>query len=353
MKRKAPALVAVLLFSLFLLPAADTLRTMQLRSPLKNIAYSGEFSDVIVNSAAFPFRTDNLNFYFSSELGEKYSRVPFADREKFPGIQNLGINNTISFGSNNLVLSGAINQGISDRTYNSEEDALFFDIDSYFRLQVDFAYRLNFFAFGARLEGGNQSRREQRPVDSLNDILANTFFERFQPVPNSEYFAAGVSTFFQFSWLNLTLTVDELIKVGTDGNLVANWSQIADSLCFGLGFESPRYKEDGNLHFIRCRLGLGFEHFLSTENAVSEVSADINVQLLPDVSVILGAGIRNRQILGEALRNLSREETLQTFELKGKFLAGSVSLSVSYPLSFYDGWNDELIEFGIKGAFYI
>ena len=229
---------------------------------------------------------------------------------------------------------------------------MYFDINSYYQLQVDFAYRFDFFSMGVRLEGGNQSQRIQRKISSIADVFANMLFEKYTPVSNSEYFIAGASTFFKVSDFNFTFTADELIKVVNMGKLVSSWQQIYESLSVGLSYESPKYREDGNLQFVRFRTGLSLEHFLSTESPVNEFSTDINLQLLPDLSIILGASLRNYQPLFNALSQFSMENTVQALELKVKFFVGSISFKVLTPLSIYQKWENNALSFNVTGALY-
>ena len=350
MKRKVYLILLALSLLLLPLTAARTLRTDLLKSPLKNIAYSGEYTDGIVNSAAFPFRTDGLSFYFASQVGETYFETPFKNNESLSGLQNLALNSLVSFGSSSLFLSGDIEFGLGNRNIINSE--LYFDINSYYQLQVDFAYRFDFFSMGVRLEGGNQSQRIQRKISSIADVFANMLFEKYTPVSNSEYFIAGASTFFKISDFNFTFTADELIKVVNMGKLVSSWQQIYESLSVGLSYESPKYKNDGNLQFVRFRTGLSFEHFLSAESPVNEFSTDVNLQLLPDLSIILGTSLRNYQSLSQLIPNFSMENTVQAIELKFKFFVGSLSFKVVMPISIYQKWEDNALSFNITGALY-
>ena len=177
-------------------------------------------------------------------------------------------------------------------------------------------------------------------------------FEKYTPVSNSEYFIAGASTFFKVSDFNFTFTADELIKVVNMGKLVSSWQQIYESLSVGLSYESPKYKNDGNLQFVRFRTGLSFEHFLSAESPVNEFSTDVNLQLLPDLSIILGTSLRNYQSLSQLIPNFSMENTVQAIELKFKFFVGSLSFKVVMPISIYQKWEDNALSFNITGALY-
>ncbi len=321
-----------------------------LESPLKNIAYAREYSDGIINSAAFSFKTDDIRFYISQDISERYAQAPFKAQESFSGLQNFSLGTLFSFGSDHLMLTGSIDSGVTNK--NIIDGKPYYDFNTFNKLQLDASLRYKFISFGFRMEGGNLNQRAQRGVSSFSDIAANMFFEKFSSVPGSEYFNTGLSSYFRYDGYSATLVVDELIKVLDSGSIGTSWAQIMDSLSVGFSYESPRYKSDGNLHFARFRVGLSFEHFISSLSAVNSLTCDVDLQLLPDVSILFGAGVRNMQRLDHMFSQVDKEKTYLSFELKGKFLRGSVAFNIYYPLSIYDGWDDELFKFSLTSSLY-
>lgn len=349
MKRKFLAVLTCFLM-IFPLAASPSLRFKMLESPMKNIAYAREYSDGMINSAAFCFRTDEVNFFVSQGVTEKYKETPFKNQEPFSILQNFSLNTLMSFGSDYLMLTGSLDSGVADK--NIEGDSITYDFNTFNRLQVDAFYRYKFFSIGFRMEGGNQNQRAGREVSSYNDVLANMFFEKFASVEGSEYFNTGISSYFRFNDFSATFVVDELIKVLDTGSIGTSWKQIMHSLSLGASYESPRYKADGNLHLVRFRAGLSLEHFLSSTDAVNSLTCDIDFQLLPDISIIFGAGVRNMQRLDALFKTPSADDTYQSFELKAKMLRASVSFNLYYPVAIYNGWNDNLFKFAMSTSIY-
>lgn len=346
--KKSLLLFCLIFHTLTSLGAVDTLTRSLLVSPTNHIAYAGDYEDLIVNSAALSFKTEDVSFMFKTSLGENYNKSSYLNAERLPYLQNLSLDLLFSFGTKGVSLSGDMNYFLDNRNVNS--GALRFNVISQYRLQVDFSYRLKFFSLGLKLEGGNRSQRAQREISSLSEAVANLLFEKYYPISGSEYFMAGVSALFKLGYFNITLLTDELIKVMNVGTAVTNYKQIMESLSFGFAFESPRYDNEGNLNILRLRMGLSFEHLFSNDTAANELAFDVNFQILPDISIIIASNLRiykNLVVLNNA--NLF-ECSEQAIEFKLKYTSGYLSLKTIIPLSVYKG-GDDALRFSLTSVF--
>lgn len=346
--KKNLLLFCLIFCTLTSLSAVDTLSRSLLVSPTNHIAYSGNYEDLIVNSAALSFKTDDISFMFKTSLGENYNKSSYQNAESLPYLQNLSLDLLFSFGTKGVSLSGDMNYFLDNRNINS--GVLRFDVISQYRLQVDFSYRLRFFSLGFKLEGGNRSQRAQREISSLSEAVANLLFEKYYPISGSEYFMAGASALFKLGYFNITLLTDELIKVMNVGTAVTNYKQIMESLSFGFAFESPRYNDDGNLNVLRLRMGLSLEHLFSKETAVNELAFDINFQILPDISIIIASNLRIYKNPANLNNANFFECTEQAIELKLKYTSGYMSLKTIIPLTVYKG-GDDVVRFSLINVF--
>lgn len=263
-------------FTLASLSASQSSPFNRFNDPSLNVSYFGRFEDVYSNPASFAFREDgdtifNLGFDIDSKTinekrGDSHSDI------------------TLSFGGTTVALTAVISTLYTNEV--EKDNQTYLDIISIPHIQIDYAFKLfNGLSVGARIEGGNSSARKEKRVNNVFDLIQQSFFGQFDRVRDSEYFSVGLGAIAKFDRLSFGLYTDDVLFLSEDGNIGAAWENIFDALSLGLSYQYNQFTKDGELRFIRPRIGLSLDNIASSDNSAISVQLELLLQLLKTFNI--------------------------------------------------------------------
>ena len=264
------------------LPAFSVTDENPLDSPLNSVSYTGRFSDVFSNPAALGLmETDPGLFALSLSLADSLSGKLFGS-DPMPLLQNQKWNLQASFIARYVALTAYYGNEFN----RIEGEGSRYDIHSSLRIEVDMAYAFPHFSIGARVSGGNRMIREDKVIDSLDDIFTNAWFSPYERESGSEFFNVGVGAIAYWGPVTGGIYVGEVLTL-RDGNIYFGWDALSESTTLSLSVGAGRYTKSGDLRFFRPRCSISMTGLVEDATRSIEAEGEITFQFLPEASVSL------------------------------------------------------------------
>ena len=147
-----------------------------LDSPLYSVSYYGRFADVFANPAALPLiETETGPFAVSTVFSDDYDASLFHS-QPLSMLNKQKWDLSASFIADYIALTAFY--GTAFDKYS--DDPSLYDIRSSLRIELDMAYAIPHFSFGARISGGNSMIRQSKRITGFFDIFANAWFSPFE-----------------------------------------------------------------------------------------------------------------------------------------------------------------------------
>ena len=295
-------------------------------SPFRSVSYYGDFYDFFVNPATLPLVEDNQgSFMFNANYSDIF---PFdAYSEPISYIQNQLDEMSVSFVGKSIALTANLGTNFTNKVI--KDGISYFDIYSNADIEIDWAYAFPYFAFGVSMKGGNSLVRNDKPISSSIDAVANAWFSPFDRSSGSERFSVGSGLLFYFDNFAIGLNIDKIVTLNESNSISADWRTIGQSSNISFSANGNRFTKNGNLTFILPKASLSFSDFLDYRYTIS-LKGDLSFQFLPECDLSLGLGYRE---YNHSLFAFDGNNGLFDIYLQGNMWATSITIGVTFDCS--------------------
>ncbi|NBK21781.1 MAG: hypothetical protein EOM68_07130 [Spirochaetia bacterium] len=266
----------------------------------------------------------------------------FRDQVQNPLMQNPFSHLSVSFSGNNVALTLQSQVSLEDRQeisgltrYRGRNHTL---------LQLDWAIGRSVFAFGVNVKALSVS--ERNPLDIRNDrILADFFVQtslgRFELLESEALISVGFGLLLDYDWFKMGITSDTFASALGSDPLQISADEIYKSLDWGFSFSTPTYDSNNLLHLFKLQGALDFVDLGSEESRELRTGFDLKLQLLPQWSVSLKSGYREKKKLPSDLLKFDITEGTHTLGLGARLGAFTIDLAFEIPIDWYRGKTDD------------
>lgn len=320
-------ILLLLIFALTGLSAITSSPLTRYPDPSLSVSYYGDFSDLYSNPAAFAFR-ENAGTMFNIGLSADTVLNGNGLTDNYSDI-------ILSFGGRTVSFSAVISTFYTNPT--TIADVSYLDIISIPHIQIDYAYSFwDTLSIGARVQGGNSSARKQKKVDSVLDLIRQSYFAEYDRVKNSEYFSVGLGALVKYELFSFGVYSDNMLLLSENGRISASLSDILDSLTLGASFQMDKFNEKGELNFIRPRLGISLENVASKTNGILELQIELLIQLLQTFNIRIATSYREKVDFSSVNFN-PKDKAIHATSLSIQYYDFELSLLLGVPLKSYLG----------------
>jgi hypothetical protein len=250
-----------------------------------------------------------------------------------------------TFYGTNLSLSLEVNNYLTERDEDDEENVISYKGFSKYSVGIDWGYKFGDLALGLSINGGSQSIKSDFELRSnafaLSDYVVETFFSRYQTVSSSQFFNLGFGGRYEF---------DNRIAIAfiSEGEFDVNSSSITDidlseyfsSLCIGISDISAQYSFAGELNPVRVKFFADMLYIGDNDNRETRISSEFRFQLSKDFYSSLYLGLQEQQPALIDIFSIDPEEAKSHYGLAFNWSKYNLLLNVSVPFEFYSGDND-------------
>ena len=295
----------------------------RLVSPLKSVAYHGEFLDFLSNPAALPLiNKDEESFVVMLNGADD---IPFSNLSEKVGYLNSRVDElSISFAGNNVAFTTNLGTSFTNRKIN--DDQVYFDINSNIDIEIDLGLAFHYLSVGMSIKGGNSMIRHEKPISDVFDIVSNALFSPFENNPNSERFSLGAGLLLYLNNFSLGLNIDDILFLDDNSELSASWETVAKSTDIAFAANGNKFTKNGDLQFLLPRVSVSYSSFVDKEYTFS-IKGDIAFQFLPDCNLDIGVGYREAD---HSFLSFKSENGNLDVYMKAKIWSFSVTLGTSF-----------------------
>ena len=313
----------------------QNLRSLSMAST--GIALSDTFDSFYVNPASLFFQEEGL-FVVNGSYGDSIAPAAFAADAADPLPLLQVPENTISalFSSRFLALSIGLEYFLANRVPGI--GSVRYDALNLSKLQLNLAYGWGNLALGFSARGGNVLKRPSINISQespITDYLKNTYLERYQ-VPEGQFFTTSAGLLVSYQWVSIGVVSQSLFEMDYQTNeLVLEASTVLDTLGIGMAVSTPPYDRNNELNLIALNAAFDIANIGDDLLRSLSMGVEVKIQLLPEYSVHVRLGYRERRSSLSSLLALNGDEGCTTYGLGVRLENLELQASLELPLVFY------------------
>ncbi len=299
------------------------------------VALSNSYDSFYVNPASLFFQEEGL-FMVNGSYGDSVVPAAFQALEPLPLLQEP--QNTISalFSSRFLALSIGLEYMLANRAVDIA--SVRYDALNLSKLQLNLAYGWGNLALGFSARGGNVLKRPSISIgkDSpVTDYLKNTYLERYQ-VPEGQFFTTSAGLLVSYQWISIGIVSQSLFEMDYQTNeLVLDAYTVLETLGIGMAVSTPPYDRNNELNLLALNAAFDIANIGDDLLRSLRMGMELKIQLLPEYSVSVRLGYRERRASLSSILALNGDEGCTTYGLGVMLEKLQLQASLELPLVFY------------------
>jgi hypothetical protein len=303
-----------------------------------------------MNPASLYFQEEGL-FLISGSHGDRIAPSAFKNGEPVPLLQEPVTGFGALFSSRFLALSLELQYSLIQRDDSLLDSAGYVALNAS-KIQLNAAYGWRNISLGFFARGGNVLKRTNINISRDSpfiDYFKQTYFEQYRDYED-QFFSTGAGFLITYQWISMGFVTQSLFEMDYASNeLVLEMASVFDKLAIGIAFSTPMYNVSNELNLLALSLVMDVSNIGDDEQRLLSLGAEMNIQLLPEYSVSLRAGYRERRTEIASIFTLNGDLGHTTYGIGARINRFEVEGLVEVPLSFYQGdFASNLEAIGVK-----